>query len=194
MAYQVVQIFYWLSLAAWFGGVLFVVMAAPIVFRTVREANPVLPHVLAVNLEGQHSTMLAGTIVGRLLTRLVTVGLGCAGIIFLMMIGQLFVIDLEGSNQTAAIFRAILLVAAAALEFYDWKILWPRIESFRKEYVEHADEPEIANPAKDQFDALHRRSVTMFSILLFLLLGIVLFSANISPKKSYAPQAAPKAE
>ena len=58
--FQLVQIVYWLALATWFGGVLFVAIAAPAVFRTVRENNPVLPHVLSVNLEGQHGTLLAG--------------------------------------------------------------------------------------------------------------------------------------
>ena len=57
-------------MATWFGGVLFVAVAAPIIFRTVRESNPVLPTVLSVNLENQHGTLLAGSIVGNLLATL----------------------------------------------------------------------------------------------------------------------------
>ena len=64
--FQLVQIVYWLSLATWFGGALFVAMAVPAIFRTVGENNPVLPHVLSVNLEGQHGTLLSGSIVGAL--------------------------------------------------------------------------------------------------------------------------------
>src|SRR3954454_21167129 len=60
--YQIVQIVYWLALATWFGGVLFVAISAPVILRTVRENNPILPHVLSVNLEGQHATLLAGSI------------------------------------------------------------------------------------------------------------------------------------
>ena len=36
-------------------------------FRTVRESNPLLPLVLSVNLDGQHGTLLAGSIVSNLL-------------------------------------------------------------------------------------------------------------------------------
>ena len=48
----------------------------------------------------------------------------------------------------------------------------------RKQYIDHADEPEIANPAKDQFDRYHGESVTALTTLLFLLLGLVLLSAS----------------
>jgi hypothetical protein len=70
MGLHLVQILYWLALSTWFGGVLFVALSAPVIFRTVREQNPLLPTVLSVNLEGQHGTLLAGSIVGNLLTML----------------------------------------------------------------------------------------------------------------------------
>ncbi len=50
--FQLIQIVFWLALSTWFGAVLFIAVAAPIIFRTVRESNPVLPMVLSVNLEG----------------------------------------------------------------------------------------------------------------------------------------------
>ena len=56
-----------------------------------------------------------------------------------------------------------------------------RLTKHRKDYIDHADEPEIANPAKELFDAEHHRSVTLMSIVLFLLLGVILFSGNITP-------------
>ena len=93
--FQLVQIVYWLALSTWFGGVLFVAMAAPVIFRTVRENNPVLPHVLSVNLEGQHGTLLAGSIVGSLLARLAWVQLACGGIIVADDIGTVAVLGLD---------------------------------------------------------------------------------------------------
>src|SRR3954469_4279890 len=66
--FQLVQSIYWIALSAWLGGGVFVAMAAPVIFRTVREADPTLPKVLSVNMEGQHATLLAGTIVGDLLS------------------------------------------------------------------------------------------------------------------------------
>jgi hypothetical protein len=58
-----VSILYWLSLSTWFGAAVFVAVAAPSIIRTVRENDPLLPTVLSVNLEGQHGTLLAGSIV-----------------------------------------------------------------------------------------------------------------------------------
>lgn len=189
MAFQVVQIFYWLALSTWFGGVFFIALAAPIIFRTIRAANPILPNVLSVNLEGQHGTLLAGSIVANLLNHLLFVELICAGVLLLTLIAHLFVIDTVDTNKTAAILRSALFLAAAGIVVYDRRVVWPRIQKFRQEYVNHADEPEIANPAKDNFDREHHRSVNLLGMVLFLLLGIVLFSGNITPRKVEAGHA-----
>ena len=180
--FQLVQIVYWLALATWFGGVLFVAMAAPVVFRTVRESNPVLPHVLSVNLEGQHGTLLAGSIVGNLLARLARLQLACGGLLLLTLVAHFYVADLGGNNQTAAIIRTALFLAACALALYDGWVVWPQLWRHRQEFIDHADEPEVANPAKDEFDRGQRRSVTLLMAVLFLLLGVILFSGNISPR------------
>jgi hypothetical protein len=193
MEFQIVQIVYWLALSTWFGGVLFIALAAPIIFRTVRESNPVLPTVLSVNLEGQHGTLLAGSIVGNLLSRLVQIELVCGGVLLLAMIAQFFLIDLGSNNRLAMGLRVAMFIAAMALVLYDWRVLWPRIWKHRQEYIEHADEPDIANPAKDEFDELHRQSVSLLSIVLFLLLGMILFSGNIMPRRADVPTAAPNA-
>ena len=108
--FQLVQIVYWLALSAWFGGVLFVALAAPIVFRTVRENNPVLPHVLSVNLEGQHGTLLAGSIMGGLIARLARFQLICAGALLLATVAHLFLANLDGANRTGAVIRTALLL------------------------------------------------------------------------------------
>ena len=176
---HLVQILYWLALSTRFAGVLFVAVAAPIIFRTVREANPVLPGVLSVNLEGQHGTLLAGSIVGNLLGTLVRVEVVCAGVLLIAMIAQLFLMDLDGSNLLLAVVRGALYVAAVVLAVYDWRAVWPKVWRYRQEYIDHADEPEVANPAKDQFDRYHGESVRILSFILALLLGIILFSGNI---------------
>lgn len=189
--YQLVQIIYWIALATVFGSVLFVAMAAPVIFRVVREANPVLPSVLSVNLEGQHGTLLAGTIVGQLLTTLGRVELICGIALAATITAQVFLIDLTGTNQTVMFIRVILFLAAAGIVIYDRRVVWPNIQRLRQEYLDHADEPEIANPAREQFDTHHRRSVTLLAVVLFLLLGMILFSANISPAQpGPAPAAA----
>src|SRR5215213_1848841 len=125
--FQLVQILYWLALSTWFGGVLFVAMAAPVIFRTVRENNPILPHVLSVNLEGQHGTLLAGSIVGGLLARLARVQLICGAALLVALIAHFFLANMNGQNRAAAIIRTALFFAAAAVSLYDGWLLWPQI-------------------------------------------------------------------
>jgi hypothetical protein len=181
MLFDLVQTIYWLALATWFGGVLFIALAAPIIFRTVRDNNPILPTVLSVNLEGQHGTLLAGSIVANLLAALQRIELACAGGLFVAILGQWLVLRPTGGRELLfAILRTALYLAAVAIVVYDWRFVWPRISEHRREYIEHADEPDVANAAKDQFDRYHRESVTLLSVVLFLLLGMVLFSARIS--------------
>lgn len=185
--FQLVQIVYWLALATWFGAVLFVAMAAPVIFRTVRESNPILPHVLSVNLEGQHGTLLAGSIVGNLVARLARLQLACGGILLLAIIAHFFFANLDGANRTAAVLRTSLLLAAGGVALFNGWAVWPKLWRHREEFIEHADEPEVANPAKDEFDRGQRRSETLLMATLFLLLGMILFSGNITPRRSSAP-------
>jgi hypothetical protein len=186
VAFQIVQIIFWLALATWFGAVLFVAVAAPVVFRTVREANPILPGVLSVNMEGQHGTLLAGTIVSNLLTQLRPVQAICAAVLALSAIAQLFLIDLSGPNGTAAAVRAGLLLVAAATLLFDWLAVAPKLAVARQAYLDHADEPDLANPARDTFEVQHRRSVSALQVLLFCLLGMILFSASTMPRSRSA--------
>jgi hypothetical protein len=187
MLFQLVQILYWLALATWFGGVLFIAIAAPVIFRTVRENNPVLTSVLSVNLEGQHGTLLAGSIVGNLLARLAQIEFICAFAILVTLGAQMFMIDLDGANRTASILRWILYVAAVFVLLFDWQVVAARIRKFRTEYIEHADEPDIANPAKEQFDREHHRSVMLLTLRLALLIGMIVFSSNIMPASEPVP-------
>ena len=107
MLFQVVQIVYWLALSTWFGGVLFVAMSAPVIFRIVRQNSPILPTVLSVNLENQHGTLLAGSIVAELLAMLLRTEFVCVAALFISMIAQWFVADRNpfSSLVRSALFR-----------------------------------------------------------------------------------------
>jgi hypothetical protein len=180
--FPVVQIGYWLALSTWFGGVLFVAIAAPIIFKTVHEADPILPKVLSVNLEGQHSTLLAGSIVANLLVALTKLELACGGVVLVTTAIQL---ARQWQPWTPALIRAALFLAAVVLTIYDWRFVWPQIEKHRQAYIDNADNPDIANPAREQFDKYHTESVTILKIVLALLLGIIVFSANISAARAW---------
>jgi hypothetical protein len=199
MLFQLVQIIYWIALSTWFGSVMFIALAAPIIFRTVRANNPILTDVLSVNLEGQHSTLLAGTIVANLIQRLLSVEWICGAAVLIALIIQPFVIDLSisssehplSSSRGAAILRAVLFLAAAGIVVYDWLFVWPKVSRNRNEYIEHADEPEKANPAKERFDREQQRSLTLLTARVALLMGMILFSANISPPSTTPIQSMP---
>lgn len=182
-AFQLVQTIYWLALATWFGGVLFIGISAPVIFRTINERNPLLPMVLSVNLENEHGSLLAGEIVGNLLRQLSTVAVFCAGAILLTLVGQWFVMD-RGlrHNVVSAILRAAVFVAALGLMLYDRYVLWPKLWKHRQEYIDNADDPDVANPAKEQFDRLHRESVRLLLIESMLLSLMMIFSSAITPE------------
>jgi hypothetical protein len=183
MAFSLLQIVYWIALATWFGGVLFIAIAAPIVFRTVKDNNPILPTVLSVNLEGQHGNLLAGTIVANLISQLVRIELICAGGLLVGLVGQWFLSDTSGQNWLMPMLRSAMFIVAVALVLYDWLALWPKINLFRDQYIAHADEPDVANPANDEFNRYQQESEFLLRVRLALLLGLVLFSSNISSKR-----------
>lgn len=178
MLFQLVQILYWLSLATWFGGVLFILVAAPIIQRTVRDNGPILPTVLSVNLEGQHGTLLAGTIVANLLAMLVRVQLLCAAGVFLSIIAHWLTID-PARYWADHLIRSALYVGVVVLLLYDWRRVGPRMMEHRQTYIDHADEPDVANPANDAFNQYQRERQTILMIEVALLLALVLFSAGI---------------
>jgi hypothetical protein len=183
MLFTLVQTVFWLALSTWFGGVLFVAVAAQVIFRTVRENDPLLPTVLSVNLEGQHGTLLAGSIVANLLRVLARVQLGCAAAVGLALVAQWLLVNPD-RFWGLHLVRSALYLAAVGLVIYDWRVVGPRVMKYRQEYIDHADEPEIANPAKEQFDRFHKESVTVLMILLAVLLGMIFFSAGLVPTPS----------
>jgi hypothetical protein len=181
-AFQLVQTFFWLAISTWFGGILFVALAAPIIMRVLQDANPLLPEVLSVNLDKQHSSLLAGEIVGNILKKMVGIQLGCVIVLLLTLLLQWLVMDLSTPNKIHAIIRATLFAGAAGLFIYDRWYIWPKVWKFRQEYIDHADEPEVANPAKDQFDRYHSESVKVLFIQLVLISLMIVFSTVITPR------------
>jgi hypothetical protein len=180
LLFEFVQILYWLSLCTWFGGVLFVLFAPPIILKTVQESNPLLPLVLSVNLDGQHGTLLAGAIVSNLLGPVIKAELMCASAMLVAIIGQWCLIPVYGLDLIQPILRSAMFLAAVVFVVHNWRVVWPKVLRYRQEYLDNADDPEKANPALDQFDRYQNESLTIVRNVLFLLLGIILFSANIS--------------
>jgi hypothetical protein len=187
MAFSLLQIIYWIALATWFGGVLFIAIAAPIIFKTIKESNPILPMVLSVNLEGQHGSLLAGTIVKNLISQLRWIELICAGGLLIGLIGQWRLSDTDGDNWLLPMLRSGMYVAAVGIVVFDWRVIWPKLTLFREQYLAHADEPDVANPANDEFNRYQRESELLLRIRLAMLLGLILFSSNIRARQIEIP-------
>ena len=171
-----IHILYWLALATWFGSAVFVVVAAPIVFRTIRDQDPTLPMVLSVNLEGQHSDLLAGSIVSNLLSALTRLAYLCAAVLAVTLLGEWVLVARGNLPWGLPLVRTALFLAALGLVLYDARVVRPKVEEARRTYVDNADEPDVANPAKDRFDHFGREALMVLQFLLFVLLGLVLFS------------------
>ena len=131
-----ISILYWLSLATWFGGAVFVAVAAPSIFRTVRETETILPTVLSVNLEGQHGTLLAGSIVNNLLGSLARLAWLCSGGLLLAFIGEWVLVAKEGHDWVLPLGRSSLYIAAVALAVYDARVVRPKVEEARQTYMQ----------------------------------------------------------
>jgi hypothetical protein len=104
---------------------------------------------------------------------------------FVAIVGQWFIVDLSGIALFLPLLRSALFVAAAAFVCYNWRSVWPKVLRYRQEYLDNADDPDKANPALDQFDHYQHESLIIVRNVLFLLLGIILFSANIRPASIY---------
>jgi hypothetical protein len=182
MAFTLVQIIYWTALSTWFGVVLFIAIAPFIILKTVSENKPILPHVLSANLENQHGTLLGSLIVGDLANYFVRIELIAAGVMLLSIVGQWVMLAPTGQALIPPLVRGALFLIAVALLLYKWRVTWPRMLSHRQEYIEHADEPEKANPALDELNKYQVESSRVLFILTGTLLLLILMSASIAPK------------
>jgi hypothetical protein len=181
MLFELVQVVYWLALSSWFGGALFIASAAQIIYRTLQVEKPILPHVLSVNLEGKHSVLLHGAITGNLMSMLSRWGVIAGILLAATIIAQWTMLDVNNSAVRLSLFmRSAMLLGAIGVVVFDSRVVWPKVWKYRQEFIENADEPEKANPALEEFERYQRESYLLLNVLVFCLLGIVLFSGGIS--------------
>ena len=91
LIYQAVQILYWLVLSGWFGALLFIVVAAPVIFRVVRKLEVRSGLYADPSLDDDQTSIVAGEIVGTMLARLAQIQMLCGIILLPLMIAQLLV-------------------------------------------------------------------------------------------------------
>lgn len=181
MLLPLIDAIYWLSLATWFGCVLSCAVVPPIVLRVVREADPTLPRVLSVNLDKQHSVLLAGDVVGAVLSTLFRLQGVCCVAFLPVLVVKWFTVDLSGQRVATPILLSSLYVLAAAFMFYGWRVVWPKVLTHRRTYLDNADNPDVANAELDLFDRYSGELNSIVRNLLFALIGMLIFSAALRP-------------
>ena len=175
---------YWLTLATWFGAVLFKAIAPPVVFRSIRQADPTLPRVLSVNLNHQHSTLLAGDVVCDLVRTLARIESACAFIFLPSLLAKWFTIDLSNDRLFVPVLVSALYLVAGCFHLYGLRSVWPRVIMHRDRYIEHADEPDVANAELDLFDRYSIEAYNVTRNLLFILIGMILLSSALVARLS----------
>lgn len=192
MPFQIVQILYWLVLASWLGGMVFMALAAPVVFAVLRRMNVRVPGYTSMELNEEHPTIAAGEVVGGLLARLAQIQLICAGTLLPLIIAQFLLADLSGPGVAMGVIRLALWAVAVGLLYYEWRIHYPRTWSLRQQYLEHVDTPEKADPAREAFEKEQRRSELVYQATVMVLIGMVMFSAGLMPRgRAVAPAPMP---
>lgn len=177
-----VDAIYWLALSTWFGTVLLSVIAPPVILRTIREADPTLPRVLSVNLDQQHSVLLASQVIIELLHVLLRLQGICALVFLPALVGKWLISDLHALRIMVPIFVSALYLVAVGFHVYAWRVVVPRVVRHRAQYIENADNPDVANAELDQFDKYSAEVSGVVRNLLFVLLGMLLFSSAIVPR------------
>ncbi|MGA2498518.1 MAG: hypothetical protein ABSH20_12290 [Tepidisphaeraceae bacterium] len=181
-AFQIVQSIYWLALTIWFGGLVFIAVAWPVIFTVVKEEDPTLPRVLSVNVDHDHAGLLAGTIVGSLIRHIGFIQLCCAAVVLLMLVCQWFVISESWHNRLSGIARCSFFVGSAIMLVVDRYVVWPKAWKAREDFIENADDPDKANVICERFIRHQRESVRLMLYQLVLLSLVVVFSSAITPR------------
>jgi hypothetical protein len=179
-AFQLIQSIYWLALATWFGGAMFVALAWPIILATVRQEDPTLPRVLSVNVDHDHAGLLAGTIIGAIVRQVGLVQLGCAVAMLGPLIAQWFLMSSTYHNLIGGVARCTFYAGAVILLIYDRRVLWQRLWKARQEFIDNADDPEVANPIRERFNKHQRDSMFAMLLQLALLSLTIVFSSVIT--------------
>lgn len=181
MLVSLLEAWYWLALAGWFACVLSSAVIPPVVFRAIREADPTLPRVLSVNLDTQHSTLLAGDVVRAILSVFFGLQTVCCAAFLPALISKWFLVDLSGQKIFFPIIVSGLYLFSAAFMIYGRWVVWPKVLKHRKKYLDQADHPDIANAELDLFDRYSNELYSVVRNLLFATIGMLIFSAALPP-------------
>jgi hypothetical protein len=148
---SILRFLMFLSLVVWIGGIIFFAIMAPTAFH-------MLP-----------SRLLAGTLVGNLLTKLHWIAI-ISGIVFL--VSSLLYSRLTDGTAHVFAARHVLICLMLGLTLVSQFGITPRMITLRAE-VGNFDNTTLDNPARVQFDALHVWSTRVEIAVLLLGLAAI---------------------
>lgn len=151
-----------LSLVAWVGGIIFFSVLAPTAF-----------HVLPTRL-------LAGTLVGNLLTKLHWIAI-VSGVIYL--ISSLAYSRLTDGTAHVFAMRHVLICLMLALTLFSQFWITPRMITLRAQVANFDTAATLHDAARVQFDALHVWSTRVEVTVLLLGLAVVYMTASVFTRR-----------
>jgi uncharacterized membrane protein len=147
-----------LSLVVWIGGIIFFAIMAPTAF-----------HVLPTRL-------LAGTLVGNLLTQLHWIAIVC-GVVYLL--SSLVYSRLTEGEANVFAARHVLICGMLALTLVSQFWITPRMLALRAQVASFDTASMLNDSARVQFDALHVWSTRVEIMVLLLGLMVVYMTAGV---------------
>jgi len=151
-----------LSLVVWIGGIIFFSVLAPTAF-----------HVLPTRL-------LAGTLVGNLLTKLHWIALG-SGVVYL--ISSMAYSRLADGTAHVFVLRHVLICVMLALTLFSQFSITPRMITLRAQVANFDTAATLNDSARLQFDALHVWSTRLEVTVLLLGLVVVYMTASVFTRR-----------
>jgi hypothetical protein len=151
-----------LSLIVWIGGIIFFSVMAPTAF-----------HVLPTRL-------LAGTLVGSLLTKLHWIAIG-SGVVYL--ISSLAYSRVTDGTAHVFTLRHVVICVMLALTLFSQFWIAPRMHTLRAQVANFDTAATLNDAARLQFDALHAWSTRVEVTVLLMGLAVVYMTAGIFARR-----------
>lgn len=180
--FRLTQGVYWLSLGAWFGAVVMLVIAAAITFGTVRQFHPALglePY-NHPSLVDRAAPILAGSVVGNMLKGLALIQSVCAASVIGCVVLQCTVFREHiqgGMRGWPNLLRVVLIAGPIAILAADRLVLTPRVWEQRNAMYDQNTSDEARSTAKGRFDRLHMLNERAVGASGIMLVGAVFVSA-----------------
>ena len=174
MGFRISQIFFWLSLSIYFGGLAILgPLAAYEIFTIIPESHAQVP---GMSTRLDQPKQLAGAVFGHILKAFNPVELICAGVLVAAVVIQTVFYLRRGNIWN--LLRVVLVCLIAAVTVFDCFYTFPRVWREHQLWVQNVDRhPAQAAAHRKVFEKLHAQSEHLGETELLLLLALLVVSA-----------------